>query len=110
MYTRVNLRVRLFSFVISALFYRATLQTVGNHLVLRSGEEGDSVKPLYDNGLIKLHIVIFGSISMNSTSAQRRFSSSKRPHLVVFVIALKNLLVVGDRGHISGQVAPFQEE
>ena len=46
MYTRANLRVRLFSFVISALINSSTLQTVENHLFLRNGEEGSSVEPL----------------------------------------------------------------
>ncbi len=59
MYTRANLRIRLFLIVISTLFFCATLQTVGNHLVLRHGEEGDSVKSLYSKGLSKLHFVIY---------------------------------------------------
>ncbi len=60
MYTRVNLRIRLFSFVISSLFHRPQLQTVRNHEFLRNGEEGGLGNPLDSKGLIKLHIVIFG--------------------------------------------------
>jgi len=59
MYTRANLLFRLFSFVISALFNRAQLQTVRNHEFLRKGEEGGSLDPLDSKGLSNLHIVIF---------------------------------------------------
>ncbi len=62
MYTRVNLWIRLFSFVISALFHSPTLQTVENHQILRNGEEGGSENPFYNKGLSKLHIVIFGLV------------------------------------------------
>jgi hypothetical protein len=65
MYTRANLRVRLFSFVISALFYRPQLQSVRSHEFLRGGEEGGSVIPLNNKGLIKLHIVIFGLVPLD---------------------------------------------
>ncbi len=60
MYTRANLRIRLFSLVISALFDRAQLQCVRNHEILRNAEEGGSVNPLGNKGLIKLQVVIFG--------------------------------------------------
>ena len=59
MYTRANLRIRLFSFVISGLFRRVTLQTVENHRVLRSEEEGGQLIPLNNKGLTKLHFVIY---------------------------------------------------
>ena len=64
MYTRVNLRIRLFPFVISALFHCTALQTVENHNLLRNGEEGKLVKPLYNKGLIKLHIVILRNVQL----------------------------------------------
>ncbi len=60
MYTRANLRIRLFSFMFSVLFHSSTLQTVENRESLRSVEEGVSVIPLNNNGLINLHIVIYG--------------------------------------------------
>jgi hypothetical protein len=58
MYTRANLRIRLFSFTISAIFHFTALQTVENHWVLRKWEEGGSVEPLHNKSLTKLHIVI----------------------------------------------------
>ncbi len=59
MYTRVNLRIRLFSFMFSVLFHSSTLQTVENRESLRIVEEGGSVIPLNNKGLIKLHSVIY---------------------------------------------------
>ena len=59
MYTRVKRKFRPFSFLISALFRCANLQTVENHDFSRNGEEGVWVNPLYDKGLIKLHSVIY---------------------------------------------------
>lgn len=59
MYTRANLRIRLFSYVISPLIHRAHLQFVRNHEFLRDGEWGGSAN-LFDNkGFRKFHIVIF---------------------------------------------------
>ena len=71
MYTRANLGVRHFSFVISGLFHRAAQRTVGNHQFLRSAEEGDSVNPFNHRGLLRLHIVIFRIVQLNSISALR---------------------------------------
>jgi len=51
MYTRANLRVRLFLFVIRALIHSSTLQTVENHEFLRSAEEGCRVNPINNKGL-----------------------------------------------------------
>ena len=62
MYTRANLWIRLFAFVISALFRRAQLKSERNHLVLRNGEEGASAIPLDSKGLINLHIVTIGLV------------------------------------------------
>jgi len=58
-YTRANLRVRLFPCTVSALFDSATLQTVESHEFLRSVEEGGQVIPLNNKGLTKLHLVIY---------------------------------------------------
>jgi len=65
MYTRANLWIRLFSFVISGLFHRAQLQIVRHHEFLRSGEEGGSVNPLHNMGLIELHLVIFEPVPLD---------------------------------------------
>lgn len=59
MYTRANLRVRLFLCTVSALADSATLQTVESHEFLRSVEEGGPVIPLNNKGLTKLHFVIY---------------------------------------------------
>jgi len=71
MYTRANLRVRLFSFVISALFHRAQLQTVRTHEFLRNAEEGGSAIPLDNKGLIKLHSVIYALLGVSYTPTSR---------------------------------------
>jgi len=65
MYTRANLRVRLFNCVISALIHRAQLQSVRNQQFLRNGEEGGSENSLDYKGLRKLHIVIFDLVLLD---------------------------------------------
>jgi hypothetical protein len=56
-----------FSFVITGGgFRRATLPTIENYSYLRSREEGGSVNSLYDKGVIKFHVVIFGRMSFDT--------------------------------------------
>jgi len=68
-YTIANLRIRLSSCVINALFCRAQLQPVGNHEVLRNWEEGGSVNFLKNKRLIKIHIVVYGLVRLDCISA-----------------------------------------
>lgn len=62
-------------FVIIVLFHSPTLQTVKIYLLLRNAEEGSSAKSLCNNGLINLHIVIFGNALLDRMYA----IASKRP-------------------------------